>query len=83
MLNGMIDVWGSALAGVDPMEIKSALDRLPTDFPEWPPTVGQFLALCNVGKYDLPEFKQLPRPWGSEEIAGSAFAELKSILRYK
>jgi hypothetical protein len=80
MLNGMIDVWGRTLVDIDPMRIKQVLDTLPNEYPNWPPTVGQFLQLCNVGQNkDLPEFKSLPKPEADPKIAEDAFNQLRAM----
>ena len=75
--------WAKGLRGIPMEAIGKALDTLPDLHPKWPPTIGEFKAICNVGKTDLPEFKALPRPWGSEEAANPAFDELRKILHYK
>jgi hypothetical protein len=38
--------WGSALAGIDLMKIKSALEQC-AEKHIWPPSTAEFLALCN------------------------------------
>lgn len=38
--------WCSALGSIDPERIRGALDRVATAYPEWPPTLGEFLLLC-------------------------------------
>ena len=83
MLDDLQKVWGYHLAKFSPDEIKRSLDALPKSYPEWPPTVGQFMELCDVGRDTLPEFKALPRPWGSSDAAEPAFEELRKILGYK
>jgi len=80
--NAMRNVWGAGLAEIDPMVIKAVLDRLPTEYPNWPPTVGQFLALCKVGN-DPTMKPRLPKPRGDEKIAMDALAEMKRILNLK
>lgn len=42
----VMDAWRTALAGVDGEVIGLALVALPTSHPEWPPTLGEFVALC-------------------------------------
>ena len=42
----VIDAWQTGLAGVPAEKIKRALELMLVDHPEWPPTLGQFLALC-------------------------------------
>ena len=77
--NAMRKVWGETLVDVEPEVIKSVLDRLPTEYPNWPPTVGQFLELTKVGKD--PNMKPaLPKPRGDEKIALEALAEISDIL---
>lgn len=78
--NAMRKVWGDILFAVDPIDIKTALDRLPVEYPDWPPTAGQFLALCKVGK-DPSMRPALPKPRGDETIALDALAEISKILR--
>ena len=80
MLEDMQKVWSHHLRKEPVEDIKKALDRLPREYPNWPPTVGQFLELCRIGKDpSLPEFVSLPRPWGDEKIANDAFAELRRM----
>ena len=78
--NAMRQVWGDALKDCDALVIKSALDRLPVDYPDWPPTVGQFLAITKVGR-DPSMQPQLPKPRGDEKLALSALEEIKRILK--
>ena len=77
--NAMRKVWGESLASIEPITIKAVLDQLPTAYPNWPPTVGQFLELCKVGK-DPAMQPQLPKARGDEKIALEALAEIKTIL---
>jgi len=79
MLNDMQTVWGHHLRNIDLDQIKAALDRLPREYPNWPPTVGQFLELTKVGKDPLMK-PALPKPRGDEKIALDALAEMKEIL---
>lgn len=57
------DAWRSGLAGVDAERIKAGLAALPAAHPEWPPTLGEFLALCRrpVVVAAHREFVALPR----------------------
>ena len=81
MLADMQKVWGHHLRNTELDQIKAALEYLPATHPEWPPTIGQFMELVKSER--LPEFRSLPRPWPSEEVAEPAFDELKKILRYR
>jgi len=83
MLVDMQKVWAYHLRDITVAEIKVALDKVPKDYPTWPPTVGEFMELCNFGKDHLPEFKSLPRPYSAPEIAMPAFEQLRSVLKYK
>ena len=80
MLNTMMNAWGHTLADIEPQTIKTVMDKLPMEYPNWPPTVGQFLELCKVGKEPAMR-PQLPKPRGNEQIALDALAEMKRILR--
>lgn len=40
--------WARGLAGLDAQQMRKGLDRCIHDYPDWPPAVGQFLALCQV-----------------------------------
>lgn len=73
-------VWGKALAGVDPVLIKMAIDRLPIDLPNWPPTVGQFIQIMKCGT-DPTMVPTLPKPRGDEKIALAALTEAYDIIR--
>jgi hypothetical protein len=42
-------IWAGDLSGLSPMQIKQGLDTSIDVYPEWPPTIGQFKALCKVG----------------------------------
>ena len=82
MLEDMQKTWGHYLAGTDAQTIKQALDKLPTEYPEWPPTVGQFLQVCKIGK-DPSMQPSLPKPAPerNEELAFEAFTQLRKILK--
>ena len=80
--NAMRKVWGEGLVDINPEKIKSAVDMLPNEYPSWPPTMGQFLALCKIGD-DPIRRPQLPKPRGDEKIALDALAEINQILGNK
>ena len=42
------DVWAMALQRFDVATVVSAIDRLLSDFPEFPPSLPQFVALCHA-----------------------------------
>jgi len=43
-------VWGRDLTGLTNDQIKLGLDTMIDEYPSWPPTVGEFKALCKVGE---------------------------------
>lgn len=79
-LHAMELIWGKVLSKVDPAQIKVSLDRLPDEYPDWPPTVGQFRAVCKIGK-DSQMQPALPKPPGDEAIALDALAEMTEIIK--
>lgn len=56
-IEGWIDLWSSLECDADSMQ--AALKMLPSQFPEWPPTLGQFKAL--LGNQSKP-YVSLPPP---------------------
>lgn len=42
----LMAVWCSALGAIEPERIRVALEKVSTSYPEWPPTLGEFLLLC-------------------------------------
>ena len=82
MLNDMQQVWGHHLRNVDLDQMKLALDILPKEYPNWPPTVGQFAELCDACK--KTEYNpQLPKPRteASEKVAEDALKQMREILK--
>lgn len=75
----MEKVWGMTLASIATETIKQVLATLPKEYPNWPPTVGQFLELCKVGKDPILR-QALPKPRGDEKIALQALNEMKQKL---
>ena len=43
-------VWAMDLSMLSADQLKIGLDTVIDQYPEWPPTVGQFKALCKVGE---------------------------------
>jgi len=72
--------WGAALSGTSAEDVGKALSKLPVDFPDWPPTIGQFLAVCKIGTDPILR-QSLPKPPGDRDKAMKAFAEMKKILQ--
>ena len=44
----IVDAWQTGLAGLSGEQIKAGLNRTLDTYPDWPPTLGQFKALCRV-----------------------------------
>ena len=80
MIDDMQKVWGHHLRDADEASVKTALQKMPSEYPDWPPTVGQFLALCKVGR-DPDMQPKLPKPRGDETIALESLEEIKRLLR--
>ena len=76
-------VWVTQLSKIPEAQIKKGLRECADSGAEFPPSLPSFLAMCRRQTTTLPEFKALPRPWGSEEAANPAFDELRKILRYR
>lgn len=54
-----MDAWGEALGSVTAENVRRALSEVVQAYPDWPPTLGEFLGLCRP----LPEaHRALPEP---------------------
>jgi hypothetical protein len=42
----LLNTWAGALAGVPAENVRQALQNVARAHPSWPPTLGEFLALC-------------------------------------
>jgi hypothetical protein len=58
----MLDAWQEGLEGVTGEQIKVALGEMLKAHPEWPPTLGQFLALCKPAPVPAAHRLFLPAP---------------------
>jgi hypothetical protein len=49
--------WARGLVGLKAQELRKGLDACIHQYPDWPPTVGQFLVLCKVSRAEagLPD----------------------------
>ena len=69
-ISSWVETWSALECDVDSM--KAALARLPTEFPEWPPTFGQFKTLLVdhtvVVRALPPPVKSLPTPEQVEKL---------------
>ena len=43
-------IWAQDLSGLTNDQIKLGLDTMIDEYPSWPPTVGEFKAICKVGE---------------------------------
>lgn len=64
----LMDAWGEALAGVSPDFIRDAISKVAAAYPSWPPTLGEFVALCRPGATMPAHQLLLPTPWPDEPI---------------
>ena len=74
--------WSMQLAKFNLEQIKNALDVVLDNFPEWPPGVGEFKALCSVGDRSWETKKPqlaLDNP-SKDSTVEAAIAEMKEIL---
>jgi hypothetical protein len=68
--------WGNELHGIGPDALKHALEHLPADFP---PTAGQFRALCvNAPKYAA---QKIEGPSADPGRVADAIAGMRSVQR--
>ncbi|MCP5004667.1 MAG: hypothetical protein GY941_12125 [Planctomycetes bacterium] len=58
--------WAEELKGLTYMQIKQGLDTTTDHYPSWPPTVGEFKALCKVGA-ESRKLEQLSLPDRSKQ----------------
>lgn len=75
--------WAVQLGKYNLMQIKKALDTVLDEFPDWPPTIGEFKAMCNVGDMSWrtdTDQKLLTNPTKPETVS-SAMAEMRAMLK--
>ena len=73
--------WAEQLSKFSLDQIKKALDVCVDNFPEWPPTVGEFKALCNIGCDNWrTDQLALPVKKAQQGVVEAAIAEMKEIL---
>ena len=74
--------FGGVIAGFDPKAIAGALERMLDDHPSWPPTFGEFKAMCKAAtapKYFMP----LPSPRVDPKVVEEATAGVQSMLKVR
>ena len=61
-------------------QIKYALDIVVDNYPEWPPTVGQFKQLCKLSEIE-PDYvaPRLDNPSKPETVAASLAEMMRSL----
>ena len=79
-IESWLDLWSQLACDVHSMQ--AALARLPTEFPDWPPTFGQFKALLEsqpVPYLSLPLLvKTQPSPEQAEKLESLIKAKTKT-----
>lgn len=65
----IMDAWGEALASADPANVRSALAKVAERYPSWPPTLGEFMALCRNESTPQAHRQALPAPWPNVDQA--------------
>ena len=73
--------WGRALDGFSQRVVSRALDDCLLMYPNRPPLVGQFLALCRQRADDLPFYQSLPRPKTDERVVMGELAKMREALK--
>jgi len=80
-IESWIDLWSQLDCDVHSMQ--AALKRLPVQFPEWPPTLGEFKALLEsqpVPYLSLPTpVKTQPSPEQAEKLESLIKAKTKTV----
>jgi hypothetical protein len=78
-----IDEWARALAGIDVNRIGQAIEQLTKSSAKWPPSLPEFVAMCQGGndpahKHFLPA--PPPKP-ADPEIARKGLEALRRLVR--
>ena len=67
------DVWAVSLQRFDAGTVGTALDRVLTDFPEFPPSLPQFVALCHACR-PREAYKPAENVIGMSQVLRSEYA---------
>ena len=84
-LTGTANTWGHALSihGITESDLKRAFRALLTK-EGWPPTLPEFVALCNASK-PLASYhrmaKRLPKPEIKQEVISKNLSKIREVLR--
>jgi len=74
--------WARQLGKFDMQQIKKALDVVIDHHPEWPPTIGEFKALCNIGADNWrTDQLALPAKKAQPEVVQSNIEAMREHLR--
>jgi hypothetical protein len=92
-LSATLAEWADAISDLSDEQVEHGIRAARDEYPDWPPTIGQFRALCRQGSNDaldweqqsagrdpfprMPEIKSTPE---GEAIARAAFAQLQEIM---
>lgn len=69
-------IWSEELAGLDNGQLKLGFSRLKVSFPSWPPSVFEFLILCQGGTAsEIPSLEQIATILGSVSAKGGTVAQ--------
>lgn len=60
LLAVLLSEWGEALSDLTDDQIAQGARAMKDAHPEWPPTIGQFRALCRPQQSDEPEHRRRP-----------------------
>lgn len=81
MAEAMQEEWRQSLSGFWPEVIVEATDRCKSDYPNSPPTLGQFCYLCRMLTQDrIMRFKPLPEPPRNLEVGRKHLEQIERML---
>ena len=72
-----IPVWQQALKGISRSEILAAVPRCVSDYPDYPPSLGQFRAVCLANRPRATNY--LPPPPFDQSNHDRAFDEMEKL----
>lgn len=85
LLDAALEEWSEAIADLSNDEIRDGLKLMRDTYPDWPPTTGQFRALCRPPKAREPEYRYpplyIPPPPEDEEVKRARLAKSAANLR--
>lgn len=72
-----MSLWGEHLRGLTDTQIEQACRAMVTEYPSWPPTLGEFLALAQGRADHTPEYYEPPV---YKPLTAEAKARAKALL---